>query len=402
MTMISQLEALGVPVPAAGDGPLETRVLVHSAEQLRSLLDLGLDADGRQAHHTALFGDVTPDSGTAAADDGGASVLRRVTAHVFGNRELSAEDQAEIAPIFPLTVHASVATGPLTVSSRLDLSRTDGAPVIVAYTNVTLLQGGYIVCQGTPLVFTCETLSRIGDSGTADVADFNILGRTGAAQLAPATPGAAGQAASGAPGQCSSVGIAGQGGGAGNPGAAGTPGTDGAHGNQGTPSMPTTITISKTLTATQLTVFTQSGAGGQGGDGGQGGAGQQGGNGGNGVTCDCTGNGGGAGGDGGHGGPGGRAGDGGNGVDATANVVIRVPAQQDAKKVVTSSAFAPPGGPGHPGPGGAGGAGGGSSSGGKNNSGGSGGGTGSPGATGGLGVAGTVYGKPAQFSVGPL
>jgi hypothetical protein len=401
MTAISQLQAQGIPVPS--DGPLDTKVVVYNAGQLRSLLDLGLDTEGRQAHYTALFGAASSGSETPAATDGdgGASLVDTITGHVFGNRELSAQDEAAIAPVFPLTMNVTAAAGPLTVQSEYDLSTADGSLRRVAFTDVTLLQGGYFVCRGTPLLFTCDTLTRTGDSGT-NAADFNILGVTGTTPATPPTPGMAGQAAAGAPGQCSSAGIAGDGGGAGTRGNPGTRGGAGAAGNPGKSSQQATIQINKTLTATTLTVFTQSGAGGRGGDGGQGGPGQPGGNGGNGATCDCTGNGGGSGGDGGQGGDGGRAGNGGNGVDAAAGITIFVPTQKDVQKVTQTSAPAPPGASGQPGPGGAGGAGGTGGGGGKNNGGGGNGGTGAPGATGGQGVAGTVTGRSAQVTVRPL
>ncbi len=397
MTSLSRLEAQGIPVSDLGDGPVETKAVVYNAGQLRSLLDLGLDAEGRQAHYDALFGGVQ----AAPAQPGdGADIAGRLAAHVIGNGELSAQDQAAVAPAFPLTLHATVAPGPLTVSSPFDLSTLDGSPRVVVFTDVTLEQGGYFVCWSTPLSFTCDTLTRNGDSGSG-MADFNILGRPGVTPPTPPTPGSAGQAASGGPGECSSAGIAGPGGGNGGNGNPGTPGTDGTHGVPGTPSMQATITITRTLTASQLSVYSKSGPGGQGGNGGQGGAGQQGGNGGDGVTCGCTGNAGGPGGNGGAGGPGGRAGDGGNGIDAAGNVVLRVPRQEDVGKVHQRTEHAPPGGPGQPGPGGPGGAGGGGSSGGKNNGGGSGGGAGNPGATGGQGVAGTVSGRAAQITVMP-
>ena len=404
MTTISQLEAHGIPVTSIGRS-LETTTVVYDVDQLRSLLDLGLDHQGRQAHYEALFEgaqSATPASrAVAAPDDGGASLAGRIAAHVIGNAELSAQDRAEIAPVFPLTAHVSADPGPLTVNSKYDLSTPDGSLRIASFTDVTLEQGGYFVCQGTPLIFTCNTLTRTGNSGTGS-ADFNILGKVGATPPTPPTPGAASQAAAGYTGECSSVGIAGHGGGPGNPGAPGTPGTPGAPGNPGAPSMQATITIQQALTASQLTIYSQSGPGGQGGNGGQGGPGQQGGNGGNGVTCECTGNAGGQGGDGGTGGTGGAAGNGGNGVDAGGNVVIRVPRQSDVAKVTSTTAPAPPGGPGVPGPGGTPGTGGSGGSKGKNNNDGSGGGSGNYGATGAQGQPGTGSGKPAQITVMPL
>ena len=404
MTTIDQLQAHGIPVTApANGGPVETKTVVHDVDQLRSLLDLGLDQQGRQAHYEALFNGIEPAAtgGQAAAADGGAPLPQRIAAHVVGNADLSDEDRAAIAPAFPLTAHVTAAPGPITVNSKYDLSTPDGSVRIVSFTDVTLEQGGYFVCESTPLSFTCTTLTRIGTSGSS-AADFNILGKTGATPATPPTPGAAGQAAPGAPGECSSAGIAGQGGGNGSSGAAGTPGTAGTNGVPGTPSMQATITIKNALTASELIVYSQSGPGGQGGIGGAGGLGQQGGNGGNGTTCGCTGNGGGSGGDGGTGGAGGAAGNGGNGVNAAGNVVIRVPTQSCVAKVRHTTEPAPPGAAGQPGPGGAGGAGGTGGGGGKNNVGGGSGGHGNPGATGSQGQPGTVSGNAAQITVTAL
>ncbi len=411
MTTIDQLAANGIPVTApANGGPVETKTVVHNVDQLRSLLDLGLDQQGRQAHYEALFNGIQPAAtatqaavtgAQSTAADGGTLLSHRIAAHVVGNADLSDEDRAAIAPAFPLTAHVTAAPGPITVSSKYDLSTPDGSVRIVSFTDVTLEQGGYFVCESTPLSFTCVTLTRIGTSGSS-AADFNILGKKGATPATPPTPAAPGQAGAGTPGECSSAGIAGRGGGNGNPGAAGTPGTAGTNGTPGTPSMQATIIIQNTLTASPLTVYSQSGPGGQGGNGGAGGPGQQGGNGGSGTTCDCTGNGGGSGGDGGTGGPGGAAGNGGNGVNAAGNVVIKVPAASDVAKVQHTTEPVPPGAAGQPGPGGAGGAGGSGGGGGKNNLGGAPGGSGPSGATGSQGQPGTVSGNPAQITVAPV
>ena len=259
MTTIDQLAANGIPVTApAGGGPVETKTVVHNVDQLRSLLDVGLDQQGRQAHYEALFNGIQPAAtgAQATAADGGAPLSQRIAAHVVGNADLSDEDQAAIAPAFPLTAHVTAAPGPITVNSRYDLSTPDGSVRIVSFTDVTLEQGGYFVCESTPLTFTCKTLTRIGTSGSS-AADFNILGKTGATPATPPTPAAAGQAAAGAPGECSSAGIAGRGGGNGNPGAAGTPGTAGTTGIPGTPSMQATITIQNTLTASRSSPSTR-------------------------------------------------------------------------------------------------------------------------------------------------
>ena len=188
MTTIAGLEAHGIPVTAlATAGLAETKTVLHDVGQLRSLLDQGLDQQGRQEHFEALFNGIQPAAtgGAAAADDeGGAALSQRIAAHVVGNAGLSDEDQAAIAPAFPLTAHVTAAPGPLTVSSRYDLSTPDGSVRIASFTDVTLEQGGYFVCESTPLTFTCNTLTRNGTSGS-NAADFNILGKTGAT---PPTP----------------------------------------------------------------------------------------------------------------------------------------------------------------------------------------------------------------------
>jgi hypothetical protein len=388
MTSISNLEAHGIPVTAHG-GPLETTVPVYDADQLRSLLDLGLDEAGREAHYQALFGGVAPATSDAVS---------KITAHAVGNGTLSEADKAAAAPTFPITAHVTAnAVGPITVNARYDLSTPDGSPRIVSFTDVVIDQGGYFVCEGTPLAFTCDTLTRNGNSGSTNIADFNILGRTPATPATPPTPAGATQASSGYGGECSSAGIAGHGGGPGNPGATGTPGTPGSPGLRGVASMPATITIQSALNS-NISVFSQSGPGGQGGSGGQGGPGQQGGNGGGGVTCGCTGNAGGQGGDGGAGGVGGNGGNGGDAADAAGNVVIRVPSGQTSK-VASTTAPAPPGAPGTPGPGGVPGAGGDGGGGGKDNNGGSKGGTATYGASGQQGTPGTITGRAAQIQV---
>ena len=190
MTTIDQLEAHGIPVTAtAGGGPVETKTVVHDVDQLRSLLDVGLDQQGRQAHYEALFNGIEPAAtgGAAAVANGGVPLSQRIAAHVVGNADLSDEDRAAIAPAFPLTVNVTAAPGPLTVSARYDLSTPDGSPRIVSFSDVILEQGGYFVCESTPLNFSCITLTRTGNSG-GSAADFNILGKTGATPGTPAAP----------------------------------------------------------------------------------------------------------------------------------------------------------------------------------------------------------------------
>jgi hypothetical protein len=399
MTSISRLEEHGIPVTAAGS--LETSTVVYNVDQLRSLLDTGADAEGRAAHFAALFDGIAPAAAAAPGTpggDGGASLAARISAHVIGNAELSDEDRAAIAPAFPLTVHVSAATDPVVISTPKDLSTPDGRPAIVTYTDLVLDQGGYFICKNTPLLFTCTTLTRHGNTGTS-AADFNILGVDGDTPPTPATPPPASQAATGYNGECSSAGISGRGGGTGNPGSPGTPGTGGGAGGNGTASQQATIRILETLTATTITVFAQSGTGGRGGNGGQGGPGQQGGNGGNGVTCGCTGNSGGPGGDGGSGGPGGPAGPGGNAADPQGNVQVQVPLPGDVAKISPAPAQAPPGAAGTPGPGGTPGSGGSGGSKGKDNNAGGNGGSGNYGPAGAQAQAGTLTGKAPVISV---
>jgi hypothetical protein len=387
MTTLDKLAALGVKFADGQNEPTTTTVEVPDIAALRSLLDLGLDADGRRAHFDAMF----------EADGAEEDVVRQIAAHAVGDAQLSDSVQKATSAMFPLRVQLTAAPGPITVDSKKDLSTSDGTPSVVVFTDVTMNPGGYFYCSATTLSFTCDTLTRNGTSGVAG--DFLVVGATGATPPKPATPGAAGQAQSGGPGQCSSGGIAGPGGGNGTHGNPGTPGTPGSPGGTGIASQAATIMIKNSLTASNLVVHTQSGPGGTGGEGGDGGKGQQGGNGGNGVTCGCTGNGGGTGADGGLGGKGGRAGDGGNGINASGGITVYVPTNADIAKVIKSPQPAPPGQPGNPGNGGTGGDGGAGSSGGKYNGGGGGGGTGGPGGPGDQGNAGTVPGQPAAITV---
>lgn len=397
MTTISNLEAHGIPLNAGGK-LVKTTTVVQNVEQLRSLLDHGFDETGREAHYQALFG------GISAPGETGASTAQRLAAHVIGNADLSEEDQAQVAGAFPMTVNVVASpesAGPLTVSSAYPLS-SSGGPTIVSFTDVILEQGGYFVCRGTILSFTCNTLTRNGNTGNSALADFNILGMTPPTPAPKQAPTPVGQAGAGANGDCPSAGIAGSSGADGTPGQSGTAGYAGTPGGAGIPSQAATIKIMTALN-NPISIYSQSGNGGTGGDGSTGGTGQQGGNGGNGAQCDCTGSGAGNGGDGGAGGMGGTAGDGGPSTDAQGNIAVYVPTQADVQKVSFTPEQATPGNPGNPGYGGAGGAGGNGGSGGKNN------GNGNPGGPGTLGAQGE-YGQPgsgrhgaaAQITVSPL
>jgi hypothetical protein len=387
MTTLDQLAAVGVHLDPEHNEPTTTTVSIRDVAQLRSLLDLGLDEAGRQQHLDALMGTDAP---------AGGDPVRTVNAQVIGNEQLDDPRRAVTEQLFPIRAQVVAAAGPVTVDGRYDLSTPDGRMSIVTFTDVTLNPGGYFYCAATPLSFTCDTLTRNGDSGAEG--DLLIVGRTAAIPGTPPTPGAAGQAQNGNQGQCSAAGVAGPGGDGGSPGDTGSPGTPGGRGGGGTASQPATIRINTTLTTSRLVIFTQSGPGGTGGDGGQGGPGQQGGDGGNGVTCGCTGNAGGPGGPGGQGGPGGRAGDGGDGVDAAGNIVLYLPTTADIPKVIQVAQPAPPGQAGNPGHGGSGGAGGNASTGGKNNPGGSAGPTGIPGSSGTTGIPGSLTGRPATIT----
>jgi hypothetical protein len=396
VTTISNLEAHGIPVNAGGK-LVKTTAVVQNTDQLRTLLDHGFDEAGREAHYQALFG------GISAPDGTGASTAQRLAAHVIGNADLSEQDKAQVAGAFPITVNVVASpesAGPLTVNARYDLSST-GGPTIVTFTDVILEQGGYFVCNGTVLSFTCNTLTRNGNSGSPSLADFNILGITPAAPPTPGTPPTPGQAGAGTNGDCSSAGIAGRSGENGSPGVPGTPGYGGTNGGAGVPSQAATIKIMTALN-NPISIYSQSGNGGAGGTGGQGGTGQQGGTGGNGATCDCTGNGAGNGGEGGTGGVGGTGGNGGPATNAQGNIAVYVPAQTDVPKVSFTSATASPGNPGAGGPGGAGGPAGSGGTGGKHNGNGSPGGPGNGAAQGAHGQASTQTGAAAQITVSPL
>ena len=100
MTTISNLEAHGIPVTAGGK-LVQTTTVVQNVDQLRSLLDHGLDEAGREAHYQALFGGVSTPEGT------GASTAQSLAAHVVGNAALPEEVTAQAAGAFPMTVNSS-------------------------------------------------------------------------------------------------------------------------------------------------------------------------------------------------------------------------------------------------------------------------------------------------------
>ena len=203
------------------------------------------------------------------------SLAQRLTGHVVGNDELSAEDHAKLAPALPVTAHVTAqppAAAPKQVNFVWDVSTPDGSLAVINLPNgLELLDGGCIVARATPLHFTCSSLTRTGGPPAGYSGDFNILGRPGAPVATPGAPPAPGQAPAGAPGQCTSAGIAGQGGGSGAAGQQGTTGIAGLPGHDGIASALATITITGSLTlkgakTPLLVMATQSGPGGTGGN----------------------------------------------------------------------------------------------------------------------------------------
>jgi hypothetical protein len=394
-TCSDKLAAYNITARPDEMGLISATVDVESIDELRTLLDVGFDAKQRQAHYNALFKGIESQG----------SLLDRVFRYLVGNDDLSEDDRGAIDAVFPLEVDVTTAPGPITVNKPVDLSSDTGHRV-VCFTDVTMEQGGYFSCSATTLEFTCDTLTRSGNTG-GSAADFNILGRQGQAQPTPATPPAPAQAGQGTNSDCSSPGIKGGPGGKGNNGTLYTNGSDGVNGNDGQPSQTATIVINHKITLAppvkKLTFFGQSGPGGNGGDGGKGGPGQQGGKGGGGSGCcgECSD--GGVGGDGGKGGTGGKAGNGGNGVDTAGNITVAAP-KEFHDLIDYSKADAPPGNPGNPGAGGdpgdpgPGGSGGQGSKGTSCNDGPKGGG-GAQGDRGAYGSKGTGTGKPPGFQV---
>ncbi|WP_277872999.1 ribbon-helix-helix domain-containing protein [Raineyella fluvialis] len=329
----------------------ETRIAVlRDASELRDLLDIGLSPGQRGEHADALLdGLARPEEGSAVR------LVHSLVRHVVGSQDLPTDDEASLAPAFPLTAHV-LAQDPAEPSKRVDsvwdVSTPNGEMKVIDLPNgLELVDGGCIVARATPLQFTCSSLTRSGRPPAGYAGDFNILGRKGDPVPTPAAPPAPGQAPSGAAGQCLPGSVAGDAGGPGVPGAAGTKGTNGTRGVDGIPSCIATISITNAITLSgvpSLLVATQSGPGGDGGDGGPGGPGQQGGNGGQGATCDCTGNGGGDAGPGGAGGVGGDGGDGGNGVASDGNITVYLPAGVNTGIVQPLPITAPPGNGGRP------------------------------------------------------
>ena len=168
---MEQLSHFAVPDGIGSKGlAVDTEVIVYDLDGLRLLFDLALGEGARDAHFKALF------DGIDVPDDPDLALLRRAHGHMIGNETLSDEDRAAVDPIFPITVALTVADGPLTVDKPYDLSTTDGTPRVVSFTDVTIAQGGYFTCYATPLLFSCDTLTRTGDTG-GTMADFTRSSR---------------------------------------------------------------------------------------------------------------------------------------------------------------------------------------------------------------------------------
>ncbi|MBV9762798.1 MAG: hypothetical protein JO340_19725 [Acidobacteriaceae bacterium] len=372
---------------------IQSRIVVENVEQLRELLDLGLNKEGREKLVEEMFeGIPTPPGDTAAG------LLNRVEKYLYGNAELSHETRRLIESLFPMTISADSNPNE-TISTKYLLTSPDSV-YVKNWGTLTLADGGCLIANSKGVQITIEKLIRTGKA-PQPYSDINILGTTGAAGATGGTGGTGGQGDKGKDGYCSSGGIAGPGGENGKTGGQGIVGGTGGTGSDGSPSQLATIEIFSFGSTGTISVATRSGTGGAGGKGGTGGRGGTGGKGGNGVTCACTGNGAGSGARGGTGGTGGRGGQGGNAVAAAANVVIRVPAQ-NISQIFPLSAPVPPGSGGPAGVAGAGGPGGGGGSGGKYNGNASGGSTGAGGVTGTGGTGGTQSGAAAKINIEPL
>ena len=291
MTSFDKLRQLGVSFGANGDEAVDTTVMVESIDQLKWLLDIGLDDKGRAEHFAVLFA-ATGGGGEGFADE----LVRNIAAYAVGDEALSDDAREAIAPAFPLTI------GGDRRSATDHRGREEGSQPHRRHAEPRALHrrddeaGWLLLLRGHQSDLHLRHVHP-GRLDRRDGSDFQIVGLTAARpRRSRTTPGQAGRAGSGGPGECSSgrdrrataVGD-------GTTGDRGTKGTDGTDGDNGTGSQAATIWIKKALTAPQLVFYTQSGPGAKGGDGGDGGLGQPGGNGGNGVSCGCTGNAGGSG-----------------------------------------------------------------------------------------------------------
>lgn len=372
---------------------IQSRIIVENVEQLRELLNPGLNKQGREKLVEELFAGIPTPGGETAA-----GILEHVGKYLYGNADLSTTDRALIHTLFPMSITADSNPNE-TISTKYELKTND--PIYIKnWGTLTLANGGCLIAYNKPIQISIDKLIRTGSPPTP-FSDFNILGATGPTGTNAGAGNTGGGGDKGRDGECSSGGIAGRGGESGKTGGAGIVGGTGGTGSAGLASQSATITINSFGSTGPIFIATRSGTGGVGGIGGKGGRGGTGGKGGNGVTCACTGNGAGNGARGGTGGNGGVGGPGGNATGAAANVIVYAPSE-NISQIFPVSAPVPPGAGGAGGAPGGGGSGGGKGTGGKHNGNGSDGSAGATGATGATGTAATQSGAPAQINIEPL
>lgn len=265
----------------------------------------------------------------------------------------------------------------------------NSANVTTTFTNITLLNGGYIRIT-VPCVLTSTNFYKTIGGTAAPAYDIEIVGTPGqqgvaGVQGADYVPA---QAENGDNAKCDSAG-----------GGCAHYGRDGKDGHTGNPgqnavadqaitngSPAPTVTLNLGNLTANISVLNQGGSGGIGGTGGKGGTGQKGGNGGSSKTCGavhCPGGDGGKGGNGGNGGKGGNGGNGGNGAMVTINYT----------GTGTVIPYSIPSAGGNAGSGGAGGAGGAGGSGGGDNP------SGATGYEGQRGDSSGYSGNPGSFNI---
>lgn len=377
-----------------------TTTTVNSVDDLRQIFDHGATPQMRSNYTQSLTTSFPEHMASSNFDTD--ALAARVSASVFGDHSLSADDTTALKTAFPMAVlTAKIDTKTIPANTVWNLG-TSTSPVSIEVGTLTMEPGSSIVIANTVLSLKVDTLIR-QTGGSGPNYDLAILGVAGAS----GSTGASGQNGQNGPqgsgGTCQSGGgIAGDNGGAGGNGTGGGNGGIGNQGGNGLASLTANITFGNISGAPQFVIYTASGAGGQGGAGGVGGSGGSGGNGGEGATCACEHTDGGNGGSGGSGGQGGQGGQGGNGVNGQ-DVYVTVPSGSE-NKIIKTYGYGTPGnagvggaggGAGNPGYGG----GGGGKSGCPQGSGGSNGQPGGPGSPGPLGNPGTITGQPGTIYV---
>jgi len=318
-------------------GTLTSEVTIKSLDDFKKVFASNISDENRKNFSVANFAIAEP-------------LMRNLTEHVYGERELTEEDNAFAEKLFP--IRATVTSGhDITISTDKVYGPT-AAPVYINAGTLTF-DGGSITAVATVLNISADTL-LINKSGSKPYT-VGILGQTGNAgytgQPIPlySAPAPHGQDVSPpSPGVCTGA----PNGGIGKNGSKGLSGNHGGSGQEGVTNAPAVFDIRNFSDSSVIpfTVFTQSGGGGVGAAGGQGQGGQAGGRGGNGCDSGCEGTDGGQGGNGGDGGSGGSGGAGGNGVAGT-HILIKFPSAHKSMLVTLVK-------PASPGAGGTGGSGG--------------------------------------------